>query len=259
MPKRRMPMMTAAFLVAVIIGMRRFGIHNLLYYFPVGLLFWFAVLQSGVHATIAGVILGFLTPTRPVFSSAAFSRKAGAAIRSIDDARARHDNDEAEAVLGELDELTSGTESPADRLVRLLHPWSSFVVLPLFALANAGIALTGPQAASALTARVSLGVIFGLLIGKAIGIGSFSWLAIRSKLASPIAGLAGTQLMAIAILGGIGFTVYLFIADLAFADAALTQQAKVGVLVGSVASAVLGYLLLRFSRPTAMSTEKAAH
>src|SRR5512147_853970 len=239
------PLMLALFLIAVIIGMRRFGVSNLLYYVPVGVLLWFAVLQSGVHATIAGVVMGLLTPARPHFNSAQFVRRAAESLHNYEAAVAARDHETAEALLGELDQLTSDTESPADRLLRLLHPWSSYVILPLFALANAGVLISRSAAAAALTSRISLGVVLGLVIGKVVGITLFTLLATRWGLARMIHSVDRMQLVGIGLLGGIGFTVSLFISDLAFADVPMIEQAKLGIVAGSVLSAVAGYVVLR--------------
>ncbi len=243
------PLLSAVFLVAVIIGMRRFGVMNLLYYVPVAALFWFAVMQSGVHATIAGVVLGLLMPTEAYFSPAVFVGRAAHAVGNFDAARSRGDSETAAALLGELDQLTAGTESPAERVLRLLHPWSSFLVLPLFALANAGVPLSAAVVGHALSSRITLGVVLGLLLGKAVGITLFTLLAVRLRVVRPIHGLSTAQLAGIGLLGGIGFTVSLFIADLAFAEPALTSYAKTGILLASVMAAVAGYLALRFSSP----------
>ena len=242
------PLFAALFLAAVIIGMRRFGIHNLLYYVPVGVLFWFAVLESGVHPTIAGVVLGLLTPTAPVFSRASFSEAADESIRRFHQAEADGDREAADAGLGELDQLTSGTESPADRLIRLLHPWSSFVVLPLFAFANAGIALSLRSAAQAMSSAVTQGIVIGLLLGKTIGITLFAWVAVRTGLARLPSGVRPGHLVGIGLLGGIGFTVSMFISDLAFDDPAIVGEAKIGILAASLLASIAGYCFLRLSR-----------
>jgi NhaA family Na+:H+ antiporter len=238
-------LIAAMTLIAVIIGMRRLGVQNVLYYLPVAVLFWFAVLASGVHATIAGVVLGLLTPTVPYCSRADFSDTAEELLGQFKRAVHTGDEDRAEVVLGTFTELTYATESPADRLLRLLHPWSSFLVLPLFALANAGIAFSWPVARQALVSPATQGVFLGLVLGKAMGIFCFAWLAIRVKLARLVPGITWIQLAAMGVLAGIGFTVSLFISDLAFTQEIHIQMAKIGVLAASVASGLAGYLILR--------------
>lgn len=181
-------------------GVRRTGIYIL-----VGMVLWTAVLKSGVHATLAGVIVGFFIPLR-----------------------------EQEG------------KSPAKQLEHVLHPWVAFMILPLFAFANAGVSLEGVTF-SGLTSMLPLGIIAGLFIGKPLGISLFCWLALKLKLAKLPEGANFSQIMAVGLLCGIGFTMSIFIASLAFGsvDPSLINWAKLGILVGSVLSAVVGYTLLR--------------
>ena len=164
-----------------------------------------AVLKSGVHATLAGVIVGFMIP---------LEEKHG--------------------------------KSPAKALEHVLHPWVAFMILPLFAFANAGVSLQGVTLAG-LTSLLPLGIMAGLFIGKPLGISLFCWLALKLKWASLPEGTTCKQIMAVGILCGIGFTMSIFIATLAFGsvDPALINWAKLGILIGSVLSAVVGYLILR--------------
>lgn len=181
-------------------GVRRTGIYIL-----VGVILWTAVLKSGVHATLAGVIVGFFIPLRE-----------------------------------------QNGKSPAKQLEHVLHPWVAFMILPLFAFANAGVSLAGVTF-SGLTSMLPLGIIAGLFIGKPLGISLFCWLALKLKLARLPEGASFTQIMAVGLLCGIGFTMSIFIASLAFGsiDPSLINWAKLGILIGSVLSAVVGYSLLR--------------
>lgn len=188
------------------LNVRRTGIYIL-----VGIVLWTAVLKSGVHATLAGVILGFFIP---------LEEKAG--------------------------------YSPSRSLEHVLHPWVAFAILPLFAFANAGIVLSGVTF-QGLTSLLPLGIIIGLLIGKPLGIGLFCWLALKLRLSSLPQGTRLSDILAIGVLCGIGFTMSIFITSLAF-DSQHQEQitlAKLGILLGSLLSAVLGYGLLkrRFSHP----------
>lgn len=234
----------ALVLIAVMIVMGRLGVQNVLYYVPFAVLFWFAVLESGVHATIAGVVLGLITPAKPHIQRRAFLQFAEGALDDLKNAVAARDNERAEAVLGEMGELTSATEPLADRLVRILHPWSSYLVLPVFALANAGVRFTMDTAGAALWSPATRGVITGLLLGKVIGIVCFAAIAVRLRIASLMAGVRWSQMAGVGLLGGVGFTVSLFISDLAFTDPAITAQAKIGVLVASVTAGLLGLVVL---------------
>ncbi|MDU5730433.1 MAG: Na+/H+ antiporter NhaA [Citrobacter freundii] len=181
-------------------GVRRTGIYIL-----VGVVLWTAVLKSGVHATLAGVIVGFFIPLK---------EKHG--------------------------------RSPAKRLEHVLHPWVAYLILPLFAFANAGVSLQGVTI-DGLTSVLPLGIIAGLLIGKPLGISLFCWLALRLKVAQLPEGTNFQQIMAVGILCGIGFTMSIFIASLAFGnvDPELINWAKLGILIGSLLSAVIGYCWLR--------------
>ncbi|MGO3908059.1 Na+/H+ antiporter NhaA [Huaxiibacter chinensis] len=183
-----------------LLNVRRIGIYIL-----VGVVLWTAVLKSGVHATLAGVIIGFLIPLKE-----------------------------------------QNGKSPAKQLEHVLHPWVAFMILPLFAFANAGVSLKGVTL-DGLTGMLPLGIIAGLFIGKPLGISLFCWLAVKLKLASLPNGTTFRQIMAVGVLCGIGFTMSIFISTLAFAsvDPELIVWAKLGILTGSLLAAFVGYTLLR--------------
>jgi NhaA family Na+:H+ antiporter len=195
--------LAVAGLVAVA-AMRRLGVWRIAAYVVVGIAVWIAVHESGVHATVAGVALGLLTPAAPV--------------------RGRR-------VL--------------ETLEHRLHPVSAFVVVPLFALANAGVDFGGGVLGDALRSRLMWAVAAGLVVGKLIGIAGASALALRLRLGTLPEGAARRHVPGVAALGGIGFTVSLFIAQLAFDDPALVDDAKVGIFAGSIVSGVLGAAILR--------------
>jgi Na+:H+ antiporter, NhaA family len=197
------------FFVALLAA-NRAGVRHLLIYAILGLGLWVAFLQSGIHATVAGVLLAITIPAR--------QRTASRAV------------------------LTSN-ESPMLRLEHALIPWNRYLIMPVFALANAGVAL-GSGAARSVVAPVSLGVICGLVIGKPIGIVLFSWLAIRTRLAGMLDGIGWCQIVGVGMLGGIGFTMSLFIANLAFGEAPALETAKVGILLASVVSGIAGAIVL---------------
>lgn len=204
-------------------------------YLVVGVVVWGCTLESGVHATIAGVALGLLTPARPLLPEPEPDRVAER-LAIADDVNA----EEARGVAFELRESVS----VAERLEDALHPWTSYLVIPLFALANAGIPLSGDVLDDAATSTIALGVVVGLVIGKPVGIGLFSWLAVRAGVARLPAGVRWSHLVGIAALAGIGFTVSIFITGLAYTDVALQDEAKIGVLVASLLSAVIGTIAL---------------
>jgi len=150
-----------------------------------------------------------------------------------------------EMILGQFEEVTQGTEAPLERLERLLHPLTSFVVVPLFALANAGIDLSGGVVGDASSSPVTWGIVAGLLIGKPCGIFALTWLVVKSGAGSLPANTSWSHVLGLGLLAGVGFTVALFITGLAFEDLQMTANAKVGVLLASVLAGLAGYGFLR--------------
>jgi Na+:H+ antiporter, NhaA family len=229
--------------VLVVVAMRQAPISV---YVVVGFFFWAAVLSSGVHATIAGVILGLLAPIKPKFRPEELADIAEPLLRNFRSQILSQDKSSAEATLTELDGLLSATDSIAERLERSVHPWVSFFVLPLFALASAGVALSTEQLKLASSSHIALGIFLGLLIGKSVGIVAFSYLAVRTKIAVMAEGLTWAGIAGVGILAGLGFTVALFISGLSFEEEALVATAKVAVLAASLAAGSIGYIFLRF-------------
>ena len=200
----------AAVIMAGLIALNRFGVTRLAAYIPLGLLLWFFVLQSGIHATIAGVLFALVIPLQ---------RSPG-----------RPDL----------------ADSALHRLENALQPCVSFVILPIFGFANAGVSLGGLGPAE-LMQPVTLGSALGLFIGKQVGVFGSVWVAAKLGLARRPSGTSWPQLYGMALLCGIGFTMSLFIGLLAFGDAgAMQDQTKVGVLLGSLVSAIAGWAVLRF-------------
>ncbi|WP_071870464.1 Na+/H+ antiporter NhaA [Atopomonas hussainii] len=199
----------ASIFLGIMVLMNRLGVNKLGPYLVIGLFLWISVLKSGVHATLAGVAMAFIIPLR----------------------------------------TTDGSPSPLLTAEHALHPWIAFAVMPIFAFANAGVSLKGMTFASVLE-PVTLGIILGLLVGKTIGVFGFSWLAIKCRIANMPAESNWTQILAVSILCGIGFTMSLFIGSLAFApDSAYAGMDRLGILVGSLFSAVIGYLLMAKASP----------
>jgi NhaA family Na+:H+ antiporter len=226
--------LAAALLVVVaVLVLRRLRVVKPVVYVGLGLALWAFVYSSGVHATIAGVVMGLLVPAVPF-----------------------QDRLETEAIVDTLEDrpelavedvrsvsfLIRSSVPLTDRMLDLLHPWTSYVVVPLFALANAGVEIRG----EAITAGrpVVVGVVLGLVVGKVVGITGASWIATRLGLARLPDGVTWPQMAGLAAIAGIGFTVSLFVAGLAFPSAALVADAKVGVLLASVLAAVIGSVVL---------------
>ena len=228
----------------VVISVRRAPVSV---YAVVGFFFWAAVLSSGVHATIAGVILGLIAPIKPKFRPEELAESAEPLLRNFRAQISSQEKSSAEATLSALDQLLRGTDSIAERLERSVHPWVCYLVLPLFALASAGVNLSTEKLKLAIASPIALGILLGLVLGKAVGITAFSFLAVQSKIAGMTEGLTWPGIAGVGILAGVGFTVALFISSLSFADDALVATAKVAVLVASLAAGSIGYFYLRFA------------
>jgi NhaA family Na+:H+ antiporter len=213
-------------------------------YVLVGAAAWLATYESGVHATIAGVVLGLMTPVRPRRDP---SKEP---VGSLDADPDRLEDGESEGFAPHEVRAwrlrTQERVAVGEYLEHVLHPWTSFVVIPIFALANAGVALTGDDVSNALSSPVTLGIVAGLVVGKLAGISLFAYAAQRIGFAEVPEGVSGRQIVGAAAIAGIGFTVSLFITELAFEDAALIDEAKVGILVASVLAAGLGAVVLQF-------------
>jgi NhaA family Na+:H+ antiporter len=216
-------------------------------YVVVGFFFWAAVLSSGVHATIAGVILGLIAPIKPKFRPEELVESAEPLLRNFRAQISSQDKSSAEATLSVLDQLLRGTDSIAERLERSVHPWVCYLVLPLFALASAGVNLSTENLKLAISSPIALGIFLGLVGGKAVGITAFSFVAVQSKIAGMAEGLTWPGIAGVGILAGVGFTVALFISTLSFGDETLVATAKVAVLAASLAAGSIGYLYLRFA------------
>lgn len=233
------------FILGLIYLLLKLGISRPILYFVLGIGFWVAILRSGIHATIAGVILGFMVPTTAALSLEDFQDIATGMSRDFRDAMAKQDLQGAKNLLGGFDALLTNTESTSERLTRQLNDWVSFLVLPLFALANAGVSFSGGAWKDLLTSHIAWGVVFGLVVGKPLGIIGFAKAAVRAGVAQMPEGVSWKQLNAVGLLAGIGFTVSIFISSLAFDDPTQLMEAKAAVLGASFIAGVLGYLTLR--------------
>jgi NhaA family Na+:H+ antiporter len=227
----------AGLVVVAMLVMRWLRVWQLAPYVVAGMVLWFAVQASGVHATLAGVLVGLLVPAT-VPQREQVEAVPAYAGDLVDDTTAEREH---------LAELAARAAVPtSDRLQRVLHPWSAFVVVPLFGLANAGIRLDADTLGAAVQSRLTIGVAVALVLGNAIGITGASTLAIRLGLGELPGRVRYGHLLGGAVLAGIGFTISLFIAGLAFDDPAQLSEAKIGILAGSLTAAVLGSLLLRW-------------
>lgn len=238
-------LLVAGGLLVSIVALQRLGLTSMTAYFAIGVLVWLAVAQSGIHATIAGVALALLTPSRPRMDPSRFDETIDGQVARFRLARSNGDDQQIEASLGRMEASVQQTESPLDRLERRVHPWSGYVVLPLFALANAGIVLSADAVRSAGTSPVAFGILAGLIVGKPVGILIGSWLVVRLGVSQLPDGVGWQAITAVALLAGIGFTVSVFITELAFAKAETIELAKLAVLAASVVSALAALLIIR--------------
>lgn len=238
-------LIVALLLLGIIIAMQRGEVRSTPVYIFFGVLFWVAVLKSGVHATIAGVILGLLVPANPYFNRDTFVESAEKLLNRFRTTLVQGNQDRSEVLLGKIEELVRGTEAPLERLERRVHPWVSYAILPLFALANSGITLSSDVVSNAASSPVTLGIVLGLLVGKFVGVVGFAWIAVRLQVATLSTQLTWSYIVGVGLLAGIGFTVSLFIAGLAFRDAELVSNAKLGILTASILAGLAGYTFLR--------------
>ena len=231
------------------ISFNRFGIHMILPYFIVGLFMWFFMLESGVHATIAGVIAALTIPSKPKKTPLSFADDTKALVDQYKKYPVTNDyimHEKQKALLSKIKSKISKVETPAARLEHDLHLPVALVIIPLFALANAGIAIDFDSISITIMEPISLGIIAGLILGKVIGIFGVSWLAIKLKIAKLPENSKMSQIFGVSFLGGIGFTMSIFVADLAFiSNPEFIFQAKVGVLCASLLAGLFGYFWLK--------------
>ncbi|HEX2562731.1 MAG TPA: Na+/H+ antiporter NhaA [Acidimicrobiales bacterium] len=220
-------LLAACGLVLAVAVMRRAGVRSTAAYAVAGVVLWLALHESGIHATLAGVVLGLMTPTQPIRRPDLIDAAELADVSSYQAARQT---------------ATAAREavSVVEWLEHLLHPWTSFVVVPLFALANAGIPLSGTAIADALTSSVAGGIVVGLVVGKVVGITGATWLANRLRIVRLPGDTTWSGIVGVSALAGIGFTVSIFVTGLAFGGDPLEDQAKVAILAASLLASALG-------------------
>ncbi|HEX2670837.1 MAG TPA: Na+/H+ antiporter NhaA, partial [Polyangiaceae bacterium] len=248
----------AALGLAAILLLQRFAIRTKLVYFVAGFVVWAGIYRAGVHPTIAGVIVGLLTPVRAWFDTEGFLQTTRAELEHFErDPTLTSSPHELARALGQMNRARREVLSPAESLIGLLHPWVAFGVMPVFALANAGVMLSGGEAHRGDTSIISLAVAAGLVLGKPIGILLASWLMLRLRLGILPTGIDARHLLVLGVIAGIGFTMALFVAQLAFLEPSQMAAAKLGVLSASGASAVFGLALGRLLLPARFATSAA--
>ena len=245
-------------LTAALVLLNRSGVRDPRPYWIVGAMLWLAVFASGVHATLAGIVLAMAIPARPSQTPAQFEERLAQLRRELHEDRldeATPDdplrNKRMTSIAEALERAAAAVQSPLQRTEHGLAPWVTFAVIPIFAIANAGIDLTAVRWSEALASRITLGVLAGLVVGKFVGIGVFSWVAVKLGLGRLPSGVGWKHVFGAAWLGGIGFTMSIFIGGLAFTDEDAVEQAKLGILLASTVAAFAGlaWLWLAAGRP----------
>ncbi len=238
-------------ILLVLLGLNRARVYSTVPYALLGIALWLAFLESGVHPTIAGVLLAMTIPTRSPPNTRTLLAQVSSLMEKLELPPGWQEmvSIEREATLHTLESIWDRMRSPAEHLEVTLHPWSTYLILPLFALANAGVSFSESSGVSSLFGPVGLGIILGLVVGKPLGIMAFSWLAVRSGLADLPSGVSWSQLTGASFLAGIGFTISLFITDAAFSAPALQASAKIAILAASFLAAIIGWGILFAASP----------
>lgn len=243
----------AGIALSVLCAGNRMGVHNHWFYIVVGFVLWYCFLQSGIHATIAGVVAAFTVPATPHLHTGKYINYIKQNIEEFPGNTCKKDiilNKEQINALKCIESASDRVISPLQSLEDNLHALVNYVVIPLFAFANAGIVLASEYGGQLEIGMLTWAVTIGLVIGKFVGIYLFTWLTIKSRLSTLVNGMTWSNLAGISLLGGIGFTVSLFIANLSFGnDAEMLGQAKLGVLFGTAIAGILGYIVLYFTLP----------
>ncbi len=234
------------FVFVTLLGINFAGVYNAVPYIVLGITLWVGVYASGLHATLAGILLAIAIPTRPPPNLNGLLAQARAIIAPQDASISYESNKFPErTILRSLDAVHDRIESPAHRIERTLEPWSSFFILPVFALANAGVPLAGFEA----TSSVTLAIVAGLVLGKPLGIGLACWFVTRGGFASLPLGVSWPMIIGVGFLAGVGFTMSIFISNEAFTDPILVENSKVAVLAASLLAATVGFYTLNRTLP----------
>ncbi|RPI18755.1 MAG: Na+/H+ antiporter NhaA [Ignavibacteriae bacterium] len=238
----------AAFFLLILIVMNFLHVRAPSAYIVIGLLLWAALLKSGIHATIAGILLAFTIPAKARINSRQFLDTTQSALEDLKKLRSIGKNvmtsNELSSIVYDIEDSCEAVQTPSQRIQDELHLFVAFFIMPLFAFANAGVKIDG-NILNLVGHPVSIGIIFGLFFGKQIGVFVFSWLAVKLKIAEKPHNISWITMYGAACLGGIGFTMSLFIASLAFGSLPLAGNAKIGILAGSLISGILGYVVIK--------------
>jgi NhaA family Na+:H+ antiporter len=243
-----MALLVAAVILAALIVLNWSRVRHPLPYTLLGIGLWLAFLESGMHPTIAGVLLAMTIPARAQIQTEAYMAQCTAALGGLRSGAHGEESRQQQAAAQTLEVIAERIQTPLQRMERALNPWVAYLIVPVFAFANAGVALGG-NLAETLTSPIFLGIVGGLVLGKALGITIFSWIAVKIGVAGLPFGVNWRQLFASSWLAGIGFTMSLFIANSAFDSAALLSIAKISILTASLLAAGIGFVLVILTSP----------
>jgi NhaA family Na+:H+ antiporter len=237
---------------ALLLLMNRFWVRNSVAYLVLGAILWYMVAHSGLHATITGVVVSMFIPAKSRYNTDLFMKLVRDRLERI-----KCDGDECGYTMlvnrthldavHSINVACSRVETPLQRMEHAMEPWVAYLILPLFALANAGVVLGALDLGTAIFHRVTIGIIFGLALGKPIGIMLFTWLTTRILRVNLTSGATWSMILGVGFLGGIGFTMSLFISALSFEEPVFQEYAKIGIIGGSFLSGIIGYLILRWA------------
>jgi NhaA family Na+:H+ antiporter len=242
--------------VVMILAMQKLGVRLAWAYVLPGVVTWAGIHAAGVHPTIAGVVIGLLTPARAWFGPEKLVDQANATVATVQADGGGRSTDRLFSTLADLDVARREAVSPLERIQHALHGWVAFGIMPLFALANAGVAFGGARFDEG-GGRAFLGIVLGLALGKPIGIVAFAWLSVRARAAALPAGVRWSGVLVVGLVGGIGFTMALFIAALALPGGPLVDVAKLGIFGASVVAALIGLGAGRFLLPSTIDPAAA--
>lgn len=242
----------AAVMLVFLVSLNLGGIRHPFPYILLGIILWIAMLKSGIHATLAGIFLAFTIPMRPKYDPALFLKHIHAMIEKIKQAYQREENiiknDELRSRVRALEERVHLVQAPAQVMEHTMHLPSAYIIIPIFSLANAGIPIDLNSISSIINHPVAIGITAGLVIGKLVGIAGFSWLVVKLGFTSLPKGLNFKHIIGVALMGGIGFTMSIFIAELGFAHSATDLlMAKTGILFASLTAGLSGFIWLYFT------------
>jgi len=248
----------AGIFLGVLVLFNVMGVRSLTAYLLVGVFVWAAFLQSGIHATLAGVLVAMTIPVRPKYHPRIFSNEMTCMLENFDNySKAKtsgtnfvwgaFSNHHQAELIEKMHMATTEAASPLRKLEHALHPLGAFVIIPIFALANAGVVIHFDQIGEALSSPVTIGVMFGLVLGKLVGIAGSTWIATKLKIGNLPSGADFKHIIGVGLMGGIGFTMSIFVTELAFPGMHdMLASAKTGILFASAAAGILGYLWMKF-------------